>query len=74
LEIENVWGGTVLSHVLWAAINHDPNVDYAPIVEALIRAGSIVEPGTLDWWRRQTPLFPSSKPHIEALLQARSDP
>ncbi len=39
LEIENVWGGTVLSHVLWAAINHDPNVDYAPIVEALIRAG-----------------------------------
>ena len=52
----------------------DPNVDYAPIVEALIRAGAIVEPGTLDWWRRQTPLLPSSILHIEAILQLRSAP
>jgi len=54
--------------VLWAAINHDPNVDYAPIVESLIEAGAKVERGSLDWWRGQKVLFPASKLHIEALL------
>ena len=51
----------MLNNVLWAAIKHDPNVDYTPIVEALIRAGAIVELGTQDWWRRQTPCFPRRK-------------
>jgi len=70
LEVQNVWGGTVLGSVLWAAINHDPNVDYAPIVEALIDAGARVEPGSADWWARQDVLFPASKQRVEDCLKS----
>ena len=52
LEIENTWGGTVLNNVFWAAVNHDPNVDYAPVLEALIAAGAKVGPGSLNWWQK----------------------
>jgi ankyrin repeat protein len=69
LEVRNAWGGTVLSHVLWAAVNHDPHADYVPIVESLIEAGARVEAGALAWWREQNALVPSAKPGIEALLE-----
>jgi Ankyrin repeats (3 copies) len=68
LEIQNVWGGTVLANVLWAAINHDPNVDYVPIVNMLVEAKARVEPEFLTWWRQQSPLDASAKPRIEELL------
>ncbi|HEY1239639.1 MAG TPA: ankyrin repeat domain-containing protein, partial [Bryobacteraceae bacterium] len=68
LELRNVWGGTVLENTLWASIHHDPTVDYAPVVEALIRAGANVHPEHLDWIRAQKLLFPASKPRIEELL------
>ena len=44
LEPKNVWGGSVLGGTLWASVHYDPNADYAPIVEALLRAGAHVEP------------------------------
>jgi ankyrin repeat protein len=69
LELKNVWGGAVLGNVLWFALNHDPNVDYSPIVEAVIDAGAYAEPGWGAWWRRQNPLFPSSKERIAQLLE-----
>jgi len=71
LEVLNAWGGTVLTNVLWAAVNHDPNTDYSLIVEALIGAGANVEPDYLTWWRQQKPLLPSAKPRIEELLKRR---
>jgi len=71
LELENVWGGAVLANTLWAALHSDPNVDYAPIVEAVIGAGARVEPEFLTWWMAQTPLFPSSKNRIAELLRVR---
>jgi ankyrin repeat protein len=69
LELRNVWGGTVLSHTLWASIHHDPTVDYAPIVEALIQAGAKVYPEDRDWIREEKLLLPTSKPRIEELLR-----
>lgn len=68
LEIENAWGGTVLGNVLWAAVNHDPQVDYAPIVEVLVAAGAVVDAGYLPWLRKQRVLKPESKARIEAAL------
>lgn len=48
LEVENHWGGTVLTSTLHFAIYIPyPGVDYAPIVERLARAGadvSVVDP------------------------------
>ena len=68
LELQNVWGGTVLGNTLWAAIHHDPHVDYVPIVKILVEAGARVAPEFLLWWRQQNPLVPSAKPPIEKLL------
>jgi ankyrin repeat protein len=72
LELRNVWGGTVLEHTLWASIHHDPTVDYAPVVEALIQAGAKVRREYLDWIRAQQILFPASKPRLEELLHEAS--
>jgi len=71
LEIENAWGGTVLGNVLWATVNHDPHTDYAPIVEALVAAGAVVDSGYLSWFRRQHVLRPDAKARIEAALVTR---
>jgi ankyrin repeat protein len=72
LELRNVWGGAVLDHALWASIHHDPTVDYAPIVEALIQAGAKLRREYLDWIRAEKLLFPASKPRLEKLLQDAS--
>jgi len=73
LELKNVWGGTVLGNVLWAAVHHDPNVDYVPIVEAVLKAGAKVDPMFLIGWPRQNPLDPSAKAPIEELLRRQRD-
>jgi ankyrin repeat protein len=48
LEVENQWGGTVLNSTLHFALYIPvPGVDYAPIVERLVKAGadvSVVDP------------------------------
>lgn len=52
MEIENMYGGTVFGQAIWSAVNeHTP--DHAAIVEALIDAGAVVEPGYLEWWNEQ---------------------
>jgi hypothetical protein len=43
LEVKNRYGGTVLDQALWSAV-HNRDVDYAPIVEALLGAGAVVDP------------------------------
>lgn len=45
LEIENGYGGTVLSQALWAAY-HDPQPEDAQLIALLIESGAKVEP---DW-------------------------
>lgn len=69
LDVENAWGGNPLNHVLWAAVHHDPHVDYAPVIEALIAAGAPVEPGSAAWLRTQPVLFPASKERVAHWLE-----
>ncbi|PYS28364.1 MAG: hypothetical protein DMG11_12985 [Acidobacteria bacterium] len=69
LETKNAWGGTVLGNVLWAAVHHDPGVDYVPIVKAVLEAGAKVDPLFLTGWPRQNTLVPSAKARIEELLR-----
>ncbi len=68
-DIENAWGGNPLNNVLWAAVHHDPHVDYATVIEALITAGAPVEPGSTAWWRTQPVLVPASKDRVAHWLE-----
>jgi ankyrin repeat protein len=44
LEVRNQYGGTVLGQAIWSAA-HNREVDYLPVVEALLSAGAVVGPG-----------------------------
>jgi hypothetical protein len=74
LELKNVWGGTVLGNVLWAAVNHDPHADYASVVEMVIDAGAEVKPEYLPWWLEQTAPSSELKSRIEGLLRPGGGP
>jgi len=52
LEVENMYGGTVLGQALWSAVNEHKR-SHAEVIEMLIDAGAIVEHGTLEWWNEQ---------------------
>jgi len=69
LEVRNIWGGSVLGNTLWGAVNGDPNVDFAPVVEFLIHSGAKVASGYLPWWSEQSLSLPSMKERIEKLLR-----
>ena len=61
LEIKNVYGGTVLDCVVWAAKNAQLGVDHLPVVVTLLAAGARPE--------AVTP-FPSGDVAIDALIDA----
>jgi hypothetical protein len=42
LEVENMYGGTVLGCAVWSAI-HEPRADHLAIIEALLNAGAKVD-------------------------------
>jgi ankyrin repeat protein len=74
VDVKNVWDATPLSSVLWSAINGDPHIDYAPVVEALVDGGAPVGEGYADWWDKQEGiLYQASKPRISAALR-RANP
>ena len=62
LEVENIWGGTVLNSTLHFAFN-DPaeGVDYVPIIEALLEAGADVSV--------VNSFFPTGNAPIDAVLR-----
>lgn len=53
VETRNVYGGTVLGQALWSAV-HEYREAHPEIIEALVRSGAEVEPGTTVWWSEQT--------------------
>jgi hypothetical protein len=59
----------VLESTLWASAHHDPAVDYAPVVDALVLAGAAVRQEYLDWIRGQQLFLPDSKPRMEERLR-----
>lgn len=68
MEVENMYGGTVLGQALWSAVNeHKP--DHAEIVQALIDARGKIEPGTLGWWEQQRVPSAETKERVTAALK-----
>ena len=52
LEQVNMYGGTVLSCALYSIV-HENKDTHAEIIELLVKAGSKIEKGTLEWWKDQ---------------------
>lgn len=70
LEVENKYGGTMLGQALWSAVNEHRS-GHAEIIEILIAAGAAIEPGTIEWWAKQTVPSPETKRRVaEALKDA----
>ena len=67
LEVENMYGGTVLGQALWSAV-HEHKADHAAIIERLIEAGAVVEPGTLEWWNAQSVPDAETRDRVNAVL------
>lgn len=73
LEVENLYGGTVLGQALWSARNeHRP--EHADIIEALLAAGAKVEPGTLEWWEEQEVPSDETRIRVRNALAQREFP
>ena len=71
LEVKNLHDGTMLGQAFWSAVNeHKPS--HADIIEALIKAGAVVEPGTLEWWEVQN--VPSDETKERVTIALRSAP
>ncbi|MDB5309467.1 MAG: ankyrin repeat protein [Gemmataceae bacterium] len=60
LEIENMYGGTVLGCAVWSAIN-EPRVNHLPIIDALIDAGA----------RLDAAGYPTGNERVDELLRRR---
>ncbi len=69
LEVENLYKGTVLGQALWSAVNeHKPS--HGDIIEALIEAGAVVEPGALEWWEAQDVPSAETKERVTNALRS----
>lgn len=53
LRARNSYGGTALEQTLWFFINGSRRIDYLPVLELLLDAGSEIAPGALAWLERQ---------------------
>ncbi|MBX7054282.1 MAG: ankyrin repeat domain-containing protein [Pyrinomonadaceae bacterium] len=71
LEVENMYGGTVLGQTLWSAVN-ELSESHAEIIELLIDAGANVEPGTLEWWQEQSVPSAETKQRVLDALRKNS--
>lgn len=69
LEVRNGYGGTVLGQALWSAVN-EHRESHVKIIEALLDAGSFLEPGTLSWWVEQEVFSERTKQRVlDALVR-----
>lgn len=70
LEVENLYGGTLLQQGFCSAIN-EPKESHADVIQALLDAGAVIEPGTLEWWEQQDVPSAETKTRVaEALKNA----
>lgn len=70
MEIENMYGGTVLGQTLWSAI-HEFKPTHAEVIELLLDAGAEIEPGTTNWWREQNVPDDKTKQRVLDALERR---
>ncbi len=71
MEVENMYGGTVLGQALWSAV-HEHTDRHAEIVELLINAGAYLWPETLAWWKEQDVPSSETKTRIAKALKDAS--
>lgn len=72
MEVENMYGGTVLGQALWSAV-HEHRDSHAAVIEALIAAGAKVEPGTLTWWEQQNVPSEITKARVAKALSSEGN-
>lgn len=72
MEVKNMYGGTVLEQALWSALNEYTD-SHAAIIEALIEAGSYIQPGTLEWWNEQEIPSAQTKRRVADALRLRAE-
>lgn len=69
LEVRNGYGGTVLGQAIWSAANEHKE-SHVEIIEALLDAGSFLEPSTLRWWIEQKVVSEGTKQRVlDALVR-----
>jgi hypothetical protein len=71
MEVENMYGGTVLGQALWSAINEHTS-QHAEIIEVLIEGGAYVWPKTLEWWEEQDVPSDETKSRVADVLRRAS--
>ena len=70
MEVENIYGGTVLGQAMWSAVNENrPDREHAAAIEALIGAGANIETGTLEWWSEQPVSSADTKRRVAKALR-----
>ena len=62
-----MYGGTVFDQAIWSAVN-EYSPDHAAIVEALLEAGAVVEPGYAKWWEEQDVPSVETKERVASAL------
>lgn len=73
LTIRNGFRSTALGQACWCIVNGDSGIDYIPIIETLVDAGSGLDTDALDWLTRQTRLSLQTKTRLEAALRKTSE-
>lgn len=73
LEVENKYGGTVLGQALWSAVE-EYKPSHPEIIQLLIDAGAVVEPGTLEWWNDQNVPNGAAKEKVASTLREHFSP
>jgi tetratricopeptide (TPR) repeat protein len=68
MEVKNMYGGTVFEQAIWSAVN-EYTPDHAAIVEALVKAGAIVEDGYAEWWNKQNVPDAATKERVAEVLK-----
>ncbi len=68
MEVKNMYGGTVFEQAIWSAVN-EYTPQHGEIVEALVKAGAVVDDGYDEWWEKQNVHDPATKERIANLLR-----
>jgi len=68
LEQVNMYGGTVLGCALYSAV-YEYRDSHAEIIEALIDARAVIEPGTQEWWEKQHVPTEATKDRVTTALR-----
>jgi ankyrin repeat protein len=72
-NVENVYGGTALGQALWCVANGNPEVDYVPVVEELVKKTGVPEPeGISRWLSQQKTISSATKRRLSDIFDRSS--